>query len=249
MALHTPTEQGLLSINAFPDLVPCSNDEISQIASSGRKNTPQRTAKRETTGRIRATVLSVQNNHLYGELYADFLRARKRVFIDTKHWDLPETDGMEFDQYDTPQSRCIVLHEYGQVIAGIRLLPTTARCGCYSYMLKDAQEGVIDTIPSYILHEKAPVSDWVWEATRLFVVPEVPANRRLTVQTKLMQEMARTAVAEGATHVIGIVPYVFKRWLERLGMSALPVGPKVMFDSDKSQAALMHVAKMTMMQT
>ena len=54
--------------------------------------------------RIMATTLSVANQHRFGELYVDFLRARKRVFIDHKKWDLPNTDGMEFDQYDTPQS-------------------------------------------------------------------------------------------------------------------------------------------------
>jgi acyl homoserine lactone synthase len=57
-----------------------------------------------------------------------------------------------------------------------------------------------------------------------------------------MNEMSKAVVDEGATHVIGIVPSVFRRWLQRLGMGAFPVGPKVMFDSDISQAAVMHVA-------
>ena len=76
--------------------------------------------------RIEETVVSANNQHHYGQLYADNLRARKAVFIDQKSWDLPQTDGMEFDQYDTPQSRSVVIHEYGRVLAGVRLLPTTA---------------------------------------------------------------------------------------------------------------------------
>lgn len=122
-----------------------------------------------SSGRIEETIISVGNQHHYGQLFIDNLKARKMVFIDQKSWDLPHTEGMEFDQYDTPQSRSVVIHEYGRVLAGVRLLPTTARCGCYSYMLRDAQLGMLPDIPDYVLYEKAPVMPQVWEATRLFV--------------------------------------------------------------------------------
>ena len=177
--------------------------------------------------RIEETVVCVENQHRYGQLYADLLRARKTVFIDQKAWDLPQADGMEFDQYDTPQSRSVVIHEYGRVLAGVRLLPTTAQCGCYSYMLRDAQRGLLPNIPEYILYEPAPVATHVWEATRLFVTKNEPAERRLVIQAKLIKAMANAATQQGATHVIGIVPAAFQRWMNRLGLSALPVGPKL----------------------
>jgi N-acyl-L-homoserine lactone synthetase len=200
-----------------------------------------------TTSRtLRATTLSVTNMHRYGELYTEFLRARKRVFIDAKEWDLPRTEGMEFDQYDTPLARSVVIHEFGEILAGIRLVPTTARCGCYTYMLRDAQRGLLDGIPPHVLYEDAPVAPHIWEATRLFLSPDLPAKRRALVQTGLLTEMSRTAVAEGATHVIGIVPAVFKRWMARLGMSALPIGPSMEIDGDRTQAAMMHVANYVM---
>jgi N-acyl-L-homoserine lactone synthetase len=56
-----------------------------------------------------------------------------------------------------------------------------------------------------------------------------------------MLEMAAAAAIQGATYVIGIVPYVFKRWLERLGMGALPIGPKFTIGRDTSQAAMIDV--------
>ncbi|SDX40933.1 acyl-homoserine-lactone synthase [Litoreibacter albidus] len=229
---------------ALPEISPASSKSSKAPLHSTQENlTSLRIFKaNEGAGRIHASVLSVANAHAHGELYGDFLRARKHVFIDTKSWDLPQTDGMEFDQYDTPQSRSIVLHEYGEILAGIRILPTKARCGCYSYMLRDAQLGVINTIPQHVLYERAPTADYVWEATRLFVSSNVPAKRRMMVQSLLMVEMAKAAVDEGASHVVGIVPYVFKRWLERLGMGALPLGPKITMDGDTSQAAIMHVA-------
>ena len=195
--------------------------------------------------RIEETVVCVENQHRYGQLYADLLRARKTVFIDQKAWDLPQADGMEFDQYDTPQSRSVVIHEYGRVLAGVRLLPTTAQCGCYSYMLRDAQRGLLPNIPEYILYEPAPVVTHVWEATRLFVTKNEPAERRLVIQAKLIKAMANAATQQGATHVIGIVPAAFQRWMNRLGLSALPVGPKLNISGDHTQAAVMYVAGQT----
>jgi acyl homoserine lactone synthase len=233
---------------AFPALWPAGTENF--ISSRASESLQARTEVEpslsekfgEKSGRIHATVLSVSNAHLHGELYGDFLRARKQVFIDTKSWDLPQVEGMEFDQYDTPQSKSIVLHEYGEILAGIRILPTRARCGCYSYMLRDAQLGVIDTIPQHVLFEQAPVADYIWEATRLFISPHVPAKRRALIQSRLMLEMAAATEKEGATNVIGIVPYVFVRWLERLGLGALPIGPKIIYGADTSQAAMIDVA-------
>lgn len=194
------------------------------------------------SSRLQETVICVENQHRFGLLYADFLKARKRVFIDQKLWDLPQTSGMEFDQYDTPQSRSVVIHEYGRILAGVRLLPTTARCGCYSYMLRDAQLGLLPDIPNNVLHETAPVMPHVWEATRLFLSKDEPAERRAIIQTKLIRAMAHAAIKEGATHVIGIVPATFQRWMNRIGHSALPIGPKMAISGDHTQAALMHVA-------
>ena len=164
MRSFSPERNGITFRKSFPKLVPLEDEKLLTLAKTssiqlGHANTV--TVPR-TNDRIRATVLSVKNVHLHGELYEDFLRARKHVFIDTKQWNLPETDGMEFDQYDTPQSRSIVLHEYGEILAGVRLLPTQAQCGCYSYMLRDAQLGIIDNIPQHILYERAPVAGHIW---------------------------------------------------------------------------------------
>jgi acyl homoserine lactone synthase len=203
----------------------------------------QAPARDPVLGRIHETVISVRNQHRYGELYADFLKARKKVFIDLKAWALPQVDGMEFDQYDTPQSCAVVVHEYGRVLAGVRLLPTTARCGCYSYMLRDAQLGLLQDIPEYVLYDRAPVAPHIIEATRLFIAHDVSAERRLLVQLRLMDAMANAARSRGASFVIGIVPSVFQRWMTRLGYSAVPMGPKLDITGDKTQAAIMNCNK------
>jgi len=189
-------------------------------------------------GQLRSTVLSFRNIHIHGDLLVQYLAARKRVFIDHLHWNVPHVDGMEFDQYDNPLCRWVVVHEFGEVLGGIRLTPTTATVGCYSYMLRDAQRGLLTDIPHDVLFFEAPVSPVIWEASRLFIAEEVPAQRRMQVQAVLMDMLSSTAFELGASHVIGIVPAVWSRWLRRLDLDAVPVGPRFTIDGTSSQAAL-----------
>lgn len=231
---------------AFPELEPPAPPVIKR--SRARKSradlqvVPDRTRAR-SQHQPRANVLSFANMHQFGSLLRSYMEARKSVFVDRLHWSLPVADGMEFDQYDTPFARWVVIHEYGEVLAGVRLTPTTARVGLYSYMLRDAQLGLLDNIPQDVLFFEAPVEDRIWEATRLFITDDVPAERRLAVQAALMSNFASAARAEGATHVIGIVPAVWSRWLRRLEMGAVPVGPRFEIDGTRSQAALFNVIK------
>ncbi|MEF3047350.1 acyl-homoserine-lactone synthase [Pseudotabrizicola sp. L79] len=192
---------------------------------------------------LKATTLTFMNLHKHGDLFVDFMRMRHEVFIKGKGWDLPTIDGLEFDQYDTAQAKWIAIHGYGEVLAGIRLLPTTSKVGLHSYMLRDAQLGLLDSLPRDMLFFDAPVSPLIWEATRLFINPDVPAKLRSQIQIKLMTEMARVAREAGATHVIGIVPSVFRRWMARIGMTASPVGAEQVIDGDKVCAALFPVAE------
>lgn len=211
------------------------------MEAASARDVPRSDALAPRAGHVRATVMSFQNIHEHGELLVNFLKARKRTFIDRLHWNLPQVEGMEFDQYDTPMCRWVVIHEYGEVMAGIRLMPTTARCGVYSYMLRDSQLGLLEGIPRDVLFFEAPVSQTIWEASRLFIADEVPAYRRLQVQSSLMANMSLAAREQGASQVIGIVPAIFARWLRRLDLDAVPVGPKFSIDGSSSQAALFRV--------
>jgi N-acyl-L-homoserine lactone synthetase len=179
--------------------------------------------------------------HIHGELFTDILRARRETFIVQRNWDLPETDGMEFDQYDTPQSRWIAVHHLGEVLAGIRLTPTTARCGIYSYMIRDAQNGLLESIPSDLLYAPAPVDPHIWEASRVFVAPHVPAQLRVKVQANLMGQMVKTAREEGASQLIALCPRAWMRWMRRLGYQTEHVGPCLDIGGSDNQAILMRL--------
>ncbi len=191
---------------------------------------------------MQTTTLSFDNMHIHGDLLANLLRARKQSFIVQRKWDLPEADGMEYDQYDTPASRWIAVHKFGEVLAGIRLTPTTARCGMYSYMIRDAQLGLLDSIPSDLLYFEAPVAPHIWESSRVFVSQSVPAKMRMRVQANLMGELVSASRALGATQVLGLVPAVWSRWIGRLGLDAEEAGPKMDIDGANNQVALMHLA-------
>lgn len=228
----------------FPELVP--QDQLEQTAASVTEQAkPHEIAAKQITPQadphVRATTLTVRNMHRFGELFVNYLKARREVFIVQKGWSLPEVDGMEFDQYDTPRARWIVIHEYGEILAGVRISPTTARCGQHSYMIRDAQLGLLEGLPHDVLYFDAPVDEHIWEATRLFVAQSVASSRRLQIQVMLMEQMAAAARREGASHVIGIVPAVFRRWMNRFGMSATPVGPVITIEGESTQAALMNV--------
>jgi acyl homoserine lactone synthase len=190
---------------------------------------------------METTTLSFRNFHSHGELFTDILRARRQSFIVQRKWDLPEVDGMEFDQYDTPQSRWIAVHRFGEILAGIRMTPTTARCGIYTYMIRDAQRGLLDSIPTDLLYGDAPVSEHVWEASRVFISHHVPSSDRMKVQAKLMEQMVKTAREEGATQIIGLCPRAWMRWMRRLGYQTKHVGPCLDIGGSENQAILMQL--------
>ena len=130
---------------------------------------------------MQTTTLSFANMHSHGELFANLMRARRESFIVERKWDLPEAMGMEYDQYDTPASRWIAVHDGMDVLAGVRLSPTTMKCGIYTYMIRDAQRGLLPSIPADLLEMEAPVDQSVWECTRAFVSSKTPLHKRLGI--------------------------------------------------------------------
>lgn len=187
------------------------------------------------------TTLSFTNIHHHGDLFVNLLKARRECFILRHNWNLPQVEGMEFDQYDTPASRWIAVHEGGEVLAGVRLTPTTARVGMYTYMIRDAQRGMLESIPSNLLDFEAPVDPLVWEGSRVFVSQRVPAHLRTKVQTDLMCQMIRSARELGAQRMLGLVPAVWPRWISRLHLRAEPAGPTLMIDGVLVQVAMMNL--------
>lgn len=193
---------------------------------------------------MQTTTLSFANIHNHGELFANMLRARRELFIVHNKWDLPEALGMEYDQYDTPASRWVVVHgEDGQVMAGNRLTPTTAQCGIYSYMIRDAQRGLLETIPAHLLYEDAPRGDHIWESSRLFVSHDVPAAIRRRVHAQLIAQLGESVRALGATHCLTLLAATWPRWADRVGVKMKAMGPVMEIDGIDNQVVLMDFSQ------
>lgn len=192
---------------------------------------------------MQTTTLSFANLHNHGELFANLLRARRQSFIVRNKWDLPEAMGMEFDQYDTPASRWVAVHDFGRVYAGIRLTPTTARVGIYTYMIRDAQRGLLDSIPATLLYEEAPVAENVWESSRVFVAEDTPDKLRRVVHLHLIEEMTKAARDLGATRVLGLIPANWPRWAKRRGLEAEAAGPVMHIDGIDNQVVSINLAE------
>lgn len=186
------------------------------------------------------TTLSFANLHNHGELFANMLRARRELFIVHNKWDLPEAMGMEYDQYDTPASRWVVVHdEEGRVMAGNRLTPTTTHCGIYTYMIRDAQRGLLETIPDTLLYEDAPVAPHIWESSRLFVAHDVPASIRRRVHAQLISQLGETVRGLGATHCLTLLSATWPRWADRVGVKMKAMGPVMEIDGVDNQVVMM----------
>lgn len=159
-------------------------------------------------------------------LVAQFLNLRKKVFIDALGWDVPQASDYEFDQYDTPHSRIVLVTLGKRIVAGMRLIPSTARVGIYSYMLRDAQDGKLPGLPDTVLSQKAPVSETVWEGSRVFILPDIPRKLRYKVREMLLHEMLLECRRNGVDEVICLVP----TWWPKLrlhGISIHAIGPEI----------------------
>lgn len=189
---------------------------------------------------MESAALSFANLHNHGELFANILRARRDAFIHNNQWDLPQTMGVEYDQYDTPQSRWIAVHEAGRVYAGVRLTPTTARCGIYSYMIRDAQNGLLESIPTDLLFDDAPVDEATWEVTRGFIVSDLPASLRQKVRMKLVLEMLRTSRVEGIGRMVALLPSNWHRWAARCKLDMEAAGRNMNMGGIDYQAVWIH---------
>lgn len=189
---------------------------------------------------MQTTTLSFANMHNHGELFANMLRARRELFILHNRWDLPEAMGMEYDQYDTPASRWVVVHDDdGKVLAGNRLTPTTTRCGIYTYMIRDAQRGLLETIPANLLYDPAPMAEHIWESSRLFVAHDTPAAIRRRVHTQLIAQLGETVRSLGATHCLTLLAATWPRWADRVGVKMRAMGPVLVIDGIENQVVEM----------
>lgn len=160
----------------------------------------------------------------FGDLWWQHLAIRKALFVDEEHWEIPHSEEVEWDQYDTPHTYYVITHEDGKVKAASRINPCIQTGPLFSYMIKDATEGKLAGIPATILNSP-PLTPTIWEATRFAVDPKLSNEERknfLEINAKALASFAKDL---GATQLLALMPPYFIRWLNAIGLKCQKAGP------------------------
>jgi acyl homoserine lactone synthase len=124
------------------------------------------------------------SSHVYGQL----LRYRHRIFVEQLGWDIPRSDGMEFDQFDRDDTVHVVAHDStGEVSAYSRLLPTVK-----PYLLAEV-------FPQLMDGQSLPRSDDTWELSRFTAQDsDAGAASRNFVFSPMAEELLHHSVSAAA---------------------------------------------------
>ncbi|WP_295533708.1 acyl-homoserine-lactone synthase [uncultured Thioclava sp.] len=177
--------------------------------------------------------------HQHGTAFYDFLRLRKKVFVDQLGWDVPHNSDVEMDQYDTPLAHYSIVLKDGNVVGGARAMSTTAIWGPNTYMLRDAHLGKLGHIPAQVLPDDI-ASDRIWECTRLVISDALSTQvERTACLGMIVDGLVERAMARGAEELICLSSLALMRALRQVGYDVSRMGPVYRNDEDgRSYAAL-----------
>lgn len=185
---------------------------------------------------MQSTEITFDNLGKSGGLLTSLLRARYHHFIEARGWDLPNTRGLEFDQYDTPESIYCAIHEGGTIRGGFRVTPTTAQCVNASYMLRDAQRGLLPGLPTTVLDHPAPQDPNIWEVSRVFVDDKLSSRDRMRVRQALGVNFARLSQERSIDSFLCLTSVSAALLTRRAGLVMTPAGPRFEVAGETCQA-------------
>ncbi|WP_019646974.1 acyl-homoserine-lactone synthase [Novispirillum itersonii] len=156
---------------------------------------------------ITAHTISWATIHSHGPLWYQHHRLRYQAFVARQGWDIPHHDGTEWDQFDTPAARYVLVEYGGQCAAACRLVPTEV-----PYMLADVFPGLLPYTP--------PRAPDIWEASRIAVDHTLPAGLRRQCLLTLILAVQEEGIRLGVRHYLGLMPLlVWRMALIRNGVS------------------------------
>ncbi|WP_120636051.1 acyl-homoserine-lactone synthase [Ruegeria sp. EL01] len=171
---------------------------------------------------MQSIAVDFSNIHQAGNAWNEYWQLRKDEFVDKKGWELPHTDTLEFDWYDRPGAQWIIVMEDGHCVGGSRLLRTDAPSyGQESYMLKDAQDGLISGIPVEMIPADLPRDHRIYEATRFFVRRDLSPKKAMKVQREIVCKTATTARSLGGEQLVALMPCKIYRIFRRFGFEVV----------------------------
>lgn len=158
-------------------------------------------------------------------LVNDYLKLRKKVFIDRLDWPLFHAEELEFEQYDTLDTVYVVATSNGKTIGGARLRRTDQTNGKgsiqYSYMIRDACLGCLPGLPDDLCDVTPPMDKDVWEITRMVV------NGPRSVFALILRTANDFLKQEGAKSVLFLGSPAFQRMADAWSWPVRTLGPVV----------------------
>src|SRR3984957_12249128 len=175
-------------------------------------------------------VIRRDNRHLYSEILEDYFRLRHQIYVVERKWSvLDRPDKREMDQFDTDETVYLLGLEGRSIVAGMRLVPTTA------------PTLLSELFPKLSLNGPVRRPD-VYELSRIFVVP-----RRRGEHAGPRAEAVIQAAAMEYGLSIGLSAFTIvleSWWLPRLldqGWVARPLGLPIAIDSLSPVAVIVDV--------
>jgi len=177
--------------------------------------------------------------HEFGPAFFQYLALRKKFFVDDLGWDIPHDETHEMDQYDNPSASYSLVLKDGEVIGGARLMPTTAKWGTHTYMLRDAVQGKLIDIPPEVLGKDIVDGD-LWESTRIVMSENVRTHaERSMCLSLIMDGMIDITTEGGGTRLMGLSTITLMRALRQLGYDAERLGEPYINEGDGRRYAVL----------
>ncbi|KZK99170.1 acyl-homoserine-lactone synthase [Pseudovibrio sp. Ad26] len=175
---------------------------------------------------MQSTCLSFETIHKHGDLWLQHLKLRKALFVDQMGWKIPHNNLIEWDEYDTGNTRYVISHKDGKVVAASRFNPCNHDACGRSYMIRDAQLGRLSNFPNLKI-DALPTDTVTYEATRFTTDPLLSKHDRSRALEHNALSLAEAAQELGASRLIALMHPGFARWLSRIGLATHPIGPTV----------------------
>jgi len=183
----------------------------------------------------------LSNLHRHGPAFFDYLKLRKRFFVDRLGWDVPHNDDYEMDQYDNPTAWYSLVLREGEVLGGARVMPTTSIWGRHTYMLRDAFTGTIDSIPRRAMPSEI-VTPMVWECTRLVISDGLRTHdERSRCLSMIVDGLVRIAEDHGASELVTLSTISLMRALRQQGFPAGRLGEPYRDPGDGRRYAVLRM--------
>jgi len=180
--------------------------------------------------------MAEQGRHLPTQLFGRLASYRHKVFVERLGWQLKAENGLEFDQFDRPDTVYVIARdEDDDVIGCARLLPTTR-----PYLLGEVFPELLNGLPP-------PASPEVWELSRFAAVdfnaaPSSPLGQFSSpIAVGLLRASIACAGEHGAKQLITVSPLGVERLLRKAGFEARRAGPPIIVDGHPVFACLIAV--------